>query len=81
MEAFWKWSRGVSENVYFVEDEAEVQQVISRVPREPVAARTLFDCLVLPISPMQCRRASDCGLLLDSRLGCVSGAQEKEQEE
>ena len=45
------------------------------VPREPVAAGTLFDYLVLPIPPMQCRRASDCWLLLDSRLGCVSGAQ------
>ena len=32
MEGFWKWSRGVSENLYFVEDEAEIQRVTSRGP-------------------------------------------------
>ena len=27
MEGFWKWNKGVSENLYFVEDEAEIQRV------------------------------------------------------
>ena len=79
MEGFWKWSKGVSENLYFLENEAEVQRVTSRGPQGASGSWN-----PLPGAP-HTPHAMQEGLRLQAAAGSQAGlrlqSSENEQEE